>query len=560
MAPSYPPPLAGDEVIIELQRAAVPQNGKAMACYNSQMPISPAPALSILRGGQILEAALDRFAGFLNRRPYLFLILFSVAYFLITCYRASRKLFWFDEIFTVFNSRLPDMSAVWYAVTHGTDLNPPLFYVLTRWSEHLFGQGQVGTRLPGMLGFWIFCLCLFRFVSIRTNPLSGYISMLFPLVSGAYYYAYEARPNGAVLGFCGIALVCWQEAVRPERRWWCLPGLGGALACALLTHTWALLLFFPLAFGELVRSVRLKRIDWPVWLTMAASSTAILVAIPLIHSAKNYVYGVPFYSAGPGKIVNAYQTFLGPALLVLAGALALLCIDLTRAHRPSSHPNPAPSFESHEIATVLAVAAIPCFGFLIARLTGAPWIPRYNAACVGGFACMLGIVFARRPGIAVGMLLVLVVLTGQDFARFQRGTHLEEPSSALKIHTRLTGYQQRYKWIEAIQDKKLPVALLDPLDAMPTSFYAPPDLASRMVYLVWPDDKMGYVSLRNLGNGSCNYSLLSDFLAAHDSFLALGTSRSPDPARDLIRRGAAVTVEEMSDNLYLLSVTFRKKQ
>src|SRR5437660_5703996 len=125
------------------------------------MPNSPAPALLILRWGQILETALDRAAGFLNRQPYLVLIFFSAAYFLTTCYRASRKLFWYDELFTVYNSRLPDMPAVWYAVTHGTDLNPPLFYVLTRWSEHLFGEGQLATRLPAILRFWIFCLCLF---------------------------------------------------------------------------------------------------------------------------------------------------------------------------------------------------------------------------------------------------------------------------------------------------------------------------------------------------------------------------------------------------------------
>jgi hypothetical protein len=64
-------------------------------------------------------------------------------YFLLTCYRASRKLFWFDELFTLYISRLPDMATLWSALKQGVDHNPPLFYAVTRFSGSLFGEGQL---------------------------------------------------------------------------------------------------------------------------------------------------------------------------------------------------------------------------------------------------------------------------------------------------------------------------------------------------------------------------------------------------------------------------------
>jgi hypothetical protein len=109
--------------------------------------------------------------------------------------------------------------------------------------------------------------------------------MSFPLVTTAYFYAYEARPHGIVLGFCGIVLVCWQAATdRFDRRFWPLLGLGGGLVCALLMHSYAALLFVPVGLGELTRSVRLRRIDWKVWLTIAISSLTILVSALLFRA------------------------------------------------------------------------------------------------------------------------------------------------------------------------------------------------------------------------------------------------------------------------------------
>ena len=103
---------------------------------------------------------------------------FSVIYFADIFVRSSQKCFWFDELFTIYLCRLPKFRATWEAVNRGADFNPPLLYLLTRAVEKLFGEGLIATRLPEMVGVWVFCLCLFSFVSGARAP-AGLIAGLF---------------------------------------------------------------------------------------------------------------------------------------------------------------------------------------------------------------------------------------------------------------------------------------------------------------------------------------------------------------------------------------------
>ena len=105
--------------------------------------------ISLAQTAAFVSSAADRIASELNGRfKYVVLIVFTSLYLLATLYRASRKMFWFDELFTVYLSRLPDMGSIWKALTQGADFNPPGFYAITRLSESLFGETNLGVRLP----------------------------------------------------------------------------------------------------------------------------------------------------------------------------------------------------------------------------------------------------------------------------------------------------------------------------------------------------------------------------------------------------------------------------
>ena len=97
--------------------------------------------------------------------------------------------------------------------------------------------------------------------------------MTFPVVTGAVYYGFDARPHGIVLGFAGLALVCWQMVNEGERRGRWLLFFSLALLGAFLSHCYAILLL--IAFGapelfEFATTRRLRLAHWAAMLIPAA--------------------------------------------------------------------------------------------------------------------------------------------------------------------------------------------------------------------------------------------------------------------------------------------------
>src|SRR5262249_49473703 len=143
---------------------------------------------------------------------------------------------------------------------------------------------------PAVLGVWTLGLCIFLFVGKRTNAFIAACSILFIASTAASVYAFEARPYGIVLGFCGIALVSWQNCCSSTgfRRVVALALMTLSLAAAMLTHYFAFLLFAPIFAGELVRSVTQRRVDVPVWIGLLLGMTPVPFLLPLIRAARTY--------------------------------------------------------------------------------------------------------------------------------------------------------------------------------------------------------------------------------------------------------------------------------
>jgi hypothetical protein len=510
---------------------------------------------------QRISAAASGAAARLHRYKYVALVLFSSLYLLATCYRASRKLFWFDELFTLYISRLPDMPSVWNALKHGADFNPPLFYAITRSFESLTGEGQVATRLPEILGFWIFCLCLFRFVSTRTSVLAGLISMLFPLVTTAYYYAYEARPHGINLGFCGVALICWQRADRSRRKGWWLVGLFGALACAILNHTYAIILPVPFALAELVRAISLRRVDWAIWLAIVSSPLTALFSIPLWRAAKASLPPT-FFPAKVSALANSYQFHLMPAAGVLAAGLLLYIVFTFVAPGSSSAEGSDQSLQLHEVSALIGFVLVPFFSFLLAKLTGAPLFDRYSISTVAGFACLFGMVAAKRPPVGLSVLFLLCAQIGINHLAYARTVSIVEPSSSLALSTRPDKFANSYRQMEEFRDKTSPIVILDDLESFPIMHYAPPALSGRLVYLAPVGDlagefyRCGYRFYRGPGAAES----MAGFVSTHRAFVVQSNTRSLSRLDYFIRQGASIRMENASTDSFLMSVTFEKRQ
>jgi len=404
---------------------------------------------------------------------------------------------WTDELYTFYFSRLPSVSDIWAALSTGADQIPPLFHIITRASFSLFGVNHLSIRLPEVLGFWVMSLSLFRFVSKRSAALYGFAAMLFPLVTVAYDYAYEARPYGLVLGFCGLALLCWQSAAEGHHRKLPLLGLAVSFAAAVSSHYYAVLLFFPLAIGEVVRSCSRRHLDLPIWIALGSAMTPILLFLPLIEGAKTY--SAHFWSPPQWEAIPGFFYFLllpaGPPLvaMLMLSAIYLTPHPIDPCHR-SQVSRPAPPF--YELAAAFGFVAIPVVAVILAKLVIGAFTFRYALPAVMGFSILLAFAASRLlDGRAVmGAALVLFSCSWflvMDVLYFKQ-------TRAVSL-----GQAKTYRFLQSESESELPIVVSDIHTFMKLVHYAPRNIAARFVYLADPE-----AALRHLGSTTIDRGML----------------------------------------------------
>jgi hypothetical protein len=429
-------------------------------------------------------------------------LLISALYFADIFLRASLKTFWYDELFTVYLCRLPSFHATWAAVIAGTDLNPPLFYLLTRWGQHFFGEGLIATRLPAILGVWVFCICIFVFVNRRLGPLYGCIAALFPLFTLAHVYAYEARPHGCVLGWCGLMLVCWQRARQGRSlSWWTL-ALGLCSLGALLTHVYSVYLFVPFLAVEFLGLVK----SWK----FHPGAAAVLLITPLcvaplyLQMIRGFRSGNPL-SGGlhihPYEVIQHYLVAMaGPALALLLLFLLLLAVERTNAGNellPDNKRNETRlRLLPEEIWLAAIFACIAVIGAIGVKISHGPFFDRYFLSAAAGYAILLAQATAvptRRAFAAKGLIVAMLFLLTADtaVAAFCRWHHADldqvEPASRFPFPPDPHRPLMRNYAVLGNHDTQ-PILVTEVHTYLYLYYYASPELRSRL-YLGVPDPK-----------------------------------------------------------------------
>jgi hypothetical protein len=510
--------------------------------------IEPAP--SCLRLMARFRLAPDYLAAALERHPYFFLGLASLGYFSVTVFRAQRRLFWFDEIFTYYIARLPDLHSIWEACRQGADFNPPLLYLLTRWSQGLFGINELGTRMPEIIGFWVFCLCLYRFVSLRFDALAGFIGLLLPLTMSGYWYASDARSHGLVLGFFGLALISWQAAAtRQPHQWKPVAGLAASLSAAALCHCYVFLFFIPFGIAELTRNLLRRRIDAAVWVALALPAmVSVITVVPLLAALRRTITHMidltdpnPFsgweLSFQPGQTLAL--VLLLPAVAVLPRASSFL---LTWKPVGSNR-----TFAWHEIAMLAGILCTPFFAFLVAHIFRTPLYARYSLVVTAGFACLLGAAFTRSRAIGIFVVLITLLFIANNTKR-----SATEPASRTIVGRRPASYGLGLRLMQASVQNGDPIVLLDVLEFAPIFHYAPVAIRSRLVYLIPDQNGELYSRLQNCCGAPGAVTSRPEFLAAHRTFLAYGLLVAPAYQTGWLRQLGARISYVAWDNLHCL--------
>jgi hypothetical protein len=502
------------------------------------------------------------------------LLLLSVLYFADTLLRATLKTFWFDELFTVYLCRLPSFADTWHAVLRGLDFNPPLFYLMTRAAQHLGGgEGLIASRMPAILGFWIFGVCLYLFAAPRLGRLCGAVAALTPWFTLAHYYAYEARAHGPLLAWCGLMLVSWQRSrslpnkeLAPHRHPRLLWQLAFSLSflAAVLTHVYGVYLAVPFLLPELRTLLRRRS---PSFATLIGLLVPALLVAPLyLHMAHQYKAVVP--SGGihihPYEVVQQYLVAVfGPALILLVITLALLAFAHVR--RAGSTTSPAPSLTAEEHLVAVGLLLLPLFGLVSAKITHGPYFDRYFMDSTAGFALLLAQVIAlssNRALVSRTVFSTMVFLISADalIAVYCHLRHtdidLVEPSS--RLHFSNDPARPLLRRSALLHDNGAPVAngfssdapdvaRLDVLitghpDYLFVHYYAPPQLRSRLIFAApSPSEPFltGYRLFSQTTGAGLRTTTLAGYFPGHPDFLLYQTNNGdcPDCEEEILRAG-----------------------
>jgi hypothetical protein len=450
----------------------------------------------------------------------------STAYFADIFLKASRKCFWFDELFTVYLSRLPSFKDTLMAVAHGADFNPALFYLLMRGARQIFGEGLIATRLPAILGVWLFAVCLSLFVARRAGGTAAFIAGVFPYFTLAKYYSYEARPHGIVLGWCGLMLLCWQRSAEGRARYLWLVGFGLSFLGALLTHVYAVYLVVPFAIVEIYNLAKRGRPDWGIVTVMATVliAVAVTVYLPLLRQYRTTV-PANFRGATFGSLERFLINVIGPATIVVFLFLVLFAAHAMLRNRDSHATSGLPQ---REMVLAAGFACIPLAGLIGCKLSHGPFLDRYFLSSIAGYAIFAGLASSScHLNASIGkalagcmFLLMLADLASTIHLSASNQVVLFEPSSGLRLSTTPSNPLQIYQTL-SVDHGGLDILVLPNLEYLYLVSYAPTPVVPHLYYGA-PGDDVSRVCLERLAKWAridLQTTSFDPFLASHKHFL-----------------------------------------
>jgi hypothetical protein len=297
-------------------------------------------------------------------------------------------------------------------------IDPFFYHGLTFLVIRLFGVNPLVLRLPSVLGFLLMQGCLFYFVRRIASERAAVFALAFPVFTVVFWYTEQVRPYGLLLGLFGLAMLSWQTAVRREaHRTWALVVLALTIAVAINTHYYGVLLLAPLCAAELVRARQGRRVDIPVLLSMGAGMAGAVFLLPFLKGAAGFRSHYQTEAVPHQAITQSYNfILLGHSAFsthtnhLLAIGLALLIVMVLGSCVLQMRSKTL-NLPDAEFVFLIALAALPFFGFLLGRFVTHTIEPRYVFGSVIGIAALLAIALAPflQNG-AIGRIALLLLL------------------------------------------------------------------------------------------------------------------------------------------------------
>jgi len=322
---------------------------------------------------------------------------------------ASIRLLWFDELVTFYIAKTGSLSAIWHALELGADPNPPLTALLVLWSTRLFGNSELAIRLPSIIAGVAVVLLLFLFLQRRLPVIASAIGALFFMSTRAFDYSYEGRSYATTACFCMLALVLWRAAIEGPRRTAASIALSLSLMAGISSNYFAVLAIFPIAAGEIVRTIQHRRIELRIWIALFFGGLPIFFYMPLVNRAvarfAPYAWNKPSWDL----VSETYRLLLGDSLNVVL-LLLFAAISVYLYKRYDQRTDTPRTFPAHEFAAILTLIAYPVLGYIIAIIRAGMISPRFFLPMCIGISIVVALsvhkLFSRSSVITVALLLI----------------------------------------------------------------------------------------------------------------------------------------------------------
>jgi len=430
------------------------------------------------------------------------LVVLSAMYWIAAGFRATYRLLWYDELITWYLARQPDLKSIWSGITRGLDSEMVLVHCFVRISHALFGYGAFATRLPMLIGFWVLILGLYVFLKRRLPWQYALIGAIFPMLTFAWDYSFEARAYGLLLGCAATALVCWQNVTEGRARIPSLVGIALALAVALGCHPFAAVLAIPFALGEFVRTLDRRRIDWPVWVAFAVATPVMLAYPPLFAAVRNLNMntGLRNVTTVIGLYTDALRPAIMPLLLAgLAGCVATIRLVPAAKHaktlREDYAENRSSALPRYETAALFgfALCPLPLIAAMVAR--HGHFFPRYGILSVIGISGLIALLLFRAGAGSTlrGSAMLAVLMLWIAWATVK-------PAIAISRDPAAQFRQEHSLLVRGLSDGR-PVAVNEMVLFLQADFYLDSALLQNLYYLQSEKDverRHGWQEVNNL--------------------------------------------------------------
>ena len=317
---------------------------------------------------------------------------------------AAHRLFWFDELFTVHIARLPGVTTIFTALGHGSDALPPVYYLVVRLFDSLFGPGDLAARLPSAIAMTVGLLVIFDCTRRLTDGLHGLIAMSVATCSFLPYYGYEARSYAIYFMLAAMTLWVWTYTRAGKKTSAIL--FGAVFFAGVCFHYYFVMCLAPFVVWELLRWKPGQRPSAKLIAGIVGSIIPVLLFSPLILSFSRKFSSGYWNRPSFAELRAIFSQLFPDGLFLLALIMIWIVLVGTDDHRESDVQAMPPAEQLGWL-----FLGIPLAAFVVAELKTNAFYSRYFIGVLPGVAVAFSVCLWRRYRqvtlFSAGVLLLL---------------------------------------------------------------------------------------------------------------------------------------------------------